>query len=144
MRTSKVTTRCSLMGVSASVLAVMNSKHLHYSRKPVRLKDGEEGREGGRERVSAALKLAARDLTCNKAWSNKTPRLPASPSSCQQISPGCPNTIRPCFYTEPSHMDKHMLAKSAFFSLLDCSGTNMWRQMRRKKTANSGLRGLYQ
>lgn len=40
--------RCSLMGVSTSVSAVMNSKHLHYSRKPVRLKDGEEG---GKESV---------------------------------------------------------------------------------------------
>lgn len=48
--------------------AVMNSKHLHYSRKAERLRDGDEGRE---ESKCSALKLATRDLTCYKAWSNK-------------------------------------------------------------------------
>lgn len=67
--------RCGLMGVEASVWAVMNSKHLHYSRKPARLRDGEEGRK---ESECPAPKLATRDLTCYEAWSNKK-HLPAKP-----------------------------------------------------------------
>lgn len=41
------------MGVEASVSAVMNSEHLHYSRKAVRLRR-EERRQRGRERVSSS------------------------------------------------------------------------------------------
>ena len=61
--TSEVTMRRGLMGVEASVWAVMNSRHLQNARKPVRLRDGKEERE----RECAALKLATRDLTCYKA-----------------------------------------------------------------------------
>lgn len=54
VRTSKVSVRCSLMGVQASVSAVMNCKHLHNSRKPARWK-----RTGGaRKRPALKLKRA--------------------------------------------------------------------------------------
>lgn len=66
--------RRGLMGVEASVSVVMNSKHLHCSRKPVRLKDGEEGRK---ESECPALELATGDLTCYKAAIKKN-SLPAN------------------------------------------------------------------
>lgn len=54
--------RRGLMGVEASVSAVMNSEHLHYSRKAVRLR--REERRQREESECPATKLATRDLTC--------------------------------------------------------------------------------
>lgn len=102
---SEVTMCCSLMGVWVSISAEMNSKHLHYSRKPARLKMDR------RKRVCPAQKMATRDLTCNKAWSNKKHHLPATPTIHTD----------PC---KPSHIDTHRPAQAPLFKmfiLLICS-----------------------
>ncbi len=121
--------RCGLMGVEASVSAVMNSKHLHYSRKPVRLRDGEE--EGRKESKCPAPKLAARDLTCYKAWSNKNTaslRAPAPPHYQY-------HTHR---YILNPHTFAHTLAQPALFEmfvLLMCSTSGRIRLNARRPQA---------
>lgn len=88
--------------------AVMNSKHLHYSRKQERWSDGEEGRK---ENKCPALKLATGDLTCYKPQSNKKqPPLQTSPSASLKapVTPP-PATIR--------HTHTHTPAQPAFFEM---------------------------
>lgn len=120
--------RCGLMGVEASVSAVMNSKHLHYSRKPVRLRDGEEGRK---ESECPALKLATRDLTCYKAWSNK--------NIASQSAPAPPHyTYHTHRYILNPYTYAHTLAQPALFKmfvLLMCSTSGRIRLNARRPQA---------
>lgn len=98
---SKVTIRCSLMGVEASVSDVMNCKHLHYSRKPARLKDGEEGKEN----ECPALKLATRDLTCYEGRNNTEERKERKKNS---LTANLPSRLNP-LKQQHKHTCKHTL-----------------------------------
>lgn len=118
----------------------MNSKHLHYSRKAKRLRAGDEGRK---ESKCSALKLATRDLTCYKAWSNKK-QPPCKPPLLPPWELGSTLAIMRTdgrntrSYT---HTDKHTPAQPALFEmfvLLMCSTSGRIRvNARRPQTLRS-------